>query len=126
MPVTFVVDSERRIVRATASGPMASDDFIPYLQALEAEGLIGWPQILDAREAAIRITPEAVRRFVFLIDGLRARHGHSRTAFITTDDSTYGMLRMYAALGESTDPGFAVFRTAAEAEAWVAPGAPPT
>ncbi|HEU4828947.1 MAG TPA: hypothetical protein VFT04_07110 [Gemmatimonadales bacterium] len=125
MPVTYVVDRERRLVRATASGTMASDDFLPYLEALEAEGLIAWPQIVDAREAVIRITPEDVRRFVFLIDGLRARHGHSRTAFVTRDDSTYGMLRMYAALGEATDPGFAVFRSEAEAEAWVASRVPP-
>lgn len=122
MPVTYVVDRERRLVRAKASGTMTSEEFRPHLEALDVEGLIGWPQIIDAREAAIRITPEEVRRFVFLIDGLRARHGHSRTAFITDDDSTYGMLRMYAALGEAADPGFAVFRTMAEAEAWVAPG----
>lgn len=126
MPVTWVVDRERRLVRTTVTGTVATEEFLPYLEALDTDGLIGWPQIVDARGAVIRITPEDVRRFVFLIDGLRARHGVSRTAFITDDDATYGMLRMYSALGESTDPGFAVFRRVAEGEAWVAPGAPLT
>lgn len=126
MPVTYVVDRDQRIVRTTVTGTVAIDEFIPYLEALADGGLLGWPQLVDARSAALRITPQDVRRFVFIIDGLRARHGISRTAFITEDDATYGMLRMYSALGESADPGFAVFRHAADAEAWVAPRAPPT
>ncbi|MGE5925824.1 MAG: hypothetical protein ACM357_00605 [Gemmatimonadota bacterium] len=126
MPLTYVVDRERGLVRTTVTGPVAADEFLPYLESLADGGLIGWPQIVDARNAALRITPQDVRRFVFIIDGVRARHGISRTAFITEDDATYGMLRMYSALGESADPGFAVFRHAADAEAWVAPSAPPT
>ena len=126
MPVTYVVDREKRVVRTAVTGAVASEEFVPYLEALASGGLIGWPQIVDARGAIIRITPEDVRRFVFLVDGLRSRHGISRTAFITDDDATYGMLRMYSALGETADPGFAVFRSAADAEAWVAPEAPPT
>ena len=125
MPVTYTVDRERRIVRTTVTGPVATDEFVPYLEALDREGLVSWPQLVDARGATLRITPEDVRRFVFLIDGLRTRHGTARSAFITDDDATYGMLRMYSALGESTDPGFAVFRKAADAEAWVTPGATP-
>jgi hypothetical protein len=38
---------------------------------------------------------------------------------ITNDDVSFGVARMYATLNEEADAGFVIFRSAAEAEAWV-------
>ena len=78
MPVTYVVDRDQRVIRTTVTGTVATDEFIPYLEALADGGLLGWPRIVDARSAALRITPQDVRRFVHIVDALRTRHGIAR------------------------------------------------
>ncbi len=77
-----------------------------------------YPQLVDARQARLKITAADVRK---LVDRscLRRIHGTARTAFVTGYPADFGMMRMYATLSEEWDPGFAVFREIGDAEQWI-------
>ncbi len=129
MAFTYVFDPVDRVVRATADGIIRLDDIAAYLQALVDAGLIGMPQLIDTRTARHELTTADTHRLVALVKTVKAPVERTvRTALVVTAPADYGMARMYGSLAEEADPGFAVFRDLAEAEAWVraGPDAPPT
>lgn len=101
-------------------GVVTSDDLLAHIRARSEAGILGHPQLVDAREVQLELTTGDIRSIASLVGKLRSGSGMSRTAFVAQQDFAYGMARMYAALGVRDDPGFAVFRTMAEAEAWLA------
>ena len=119
LPLTFRVDRNTRAVRTNARGVLGIDDFIEHVHALVKEKVFAYPQLIDAREARLKITSSDVRRLVDRIQGLRKMYGTARTAFVTGYPAAFGMMRMYATLSEESDPGFAVFRDIGEAEEWI-------
>ena len=116
--ITFYLDF-RGIVRTTLRGRIEVNQLIEHTLSRAAAGLSGAPQVLDARAAELAISAEDVRRIALLGEELRRRGRVRPTAMVTDDDLAYGMARMFAAY-DADGAGFAVFRTMAEAEAWLA------
>lgn len=119
LPLTFRVERSTRTVRTKARGVLEVGDFMAHAHALVKEKVFAYSQLIDAREAHLRITANDVRRLVERIKALRKIHGTARTAFVTRYPAAFGMMRMYATLSEEVDPGFAVFREISEAEEWI-------
>lgn len=119
LPLNFRVDRNTRTVRTKARGVLEVDDFMAHAHALVNEKVFAFSQLIDAREAHLKITTNDVRRLVDRIKALRKIHGTARTAFVTRYPAAFGMMRMYATLSEECDPGFAVFREIGEAEEWI-------
>ena len=101
-------------------GIITAADFSAHVRARAEAGLLGHPQFVDARDARLELTTDDIRAIAALVGKYRGSAGMARTAFVAQQDFAYGMARMYAALGVRHDPGFAVFRTLSEAEAWLA------
>ncbi len=119
LPLNFRVDRKTRTVRTNGRGVIRIDDFMEHVHALVKGKVFAYPQLIDAREAHLKITSHDVRRLVDRIKALRKIHGTARTAFVTRYPAAFGMMRMYATLSEEHDPGFAVFREIGEAEKWI-------
>lgn len=131
MPITFVVDQERRRVVATATGDLGAEDFFVYQRdAWGGAGVGGYDEIVDMTGASrIReATPERVRELAQLAASMDVPRAASRLAIVAPADLAYGLGRMYEAFrGLARSPAtktVAVFRTRAEAEAWLAGPSP--
>ena len=121
IPFSFQIDRGARTVKTKGRGVIRIDDFVAHMHALVKEKVFGYPQLIDAREARLKITTGDVRKLVDRVEVLRRIHGTARTAFVTRYPADFGMMRMYGTLSEEYDPGFAVFREIAEAENWILP-----
>lgn len=119
LPLNFRVDRNTRTVLTNARGVLEINDLMAHAHALVKEKVFAYSQLIDAREAHLKISASDVRRLVDRIKMLRKIHGTARTAFVTRYPAAFGMMRMYATLSEECDPGFAVFREIGEAEEWI-------
>ena len=118
-PISFRVDLDTRTVFTMARGVLRIDDFENHARDIANAGVFAYPQLINAREALLKISTSDVHKLVSLYKDLRRIHGPARTAFVTKRPSDFGMMRMYELLIGEHDPGFAVFYDIYHAEQWV-------
>jgi hypothetical protein len=107
MPISFVVDPIARVVRTAASGCLAAADFGAYVRIMQSAGLLGYPQLIDALQAEVRLSESDVREFSEMIKRLRTTGGSARTALITADETFNDVARTYEIIGGARIPVFA-------------------
>jgi hypothetical protein len=108
-----------RFLRVSMTGDVRVEPLAHHLLEIAAEQLFAHPRLVDVRGGRLALSRDDVRWLVQLVGGLRRVHGVSRVGVVASDDVSVGVAQMYATLNQQADPGFAVFRDAAEAEAWV-------
>jgi two-component system, chemotaxis family, chemotaxis protein CheY len=119
MPIIFVVDPLAGVVRTVASGSLAAPDFEAHLRIMQSAGLLGYPQLIDALQAEVRLTEREVQELSEQIKGLHASSGSTRTALVTSDTTLYDMARRYEMISHPHDLGFRVFHQMTDAERWI-------
>jgi hypothetical protein len=116
--ISFRLDAQG-ILRTVMRGVIRLDDVLAYARARESAGLLDRPQVIDAAEARLDISSADVRTFADLARTTRQRAAVGRTAFVASQDFAYALGRMYSAFSGSDSHDFAVFRSMAEADAWI-------
>ena len=116
--IRFVVDASR-VVRTTFSGTLTSSHIVEHLQERERAGVLALPQVIDARDARLDLSVEAIQELAAYTRELRLRTPIGPTAVVVASDLAYGIARMYAGFDAPDSAGHAVFRSVAEAEAWL-------
>lgn len=124
MSIHYRIDHEARRVRVELDGIVTPAAYGDHLERLAAEGGLRYGRLVDARRADLVVRTSDVTHFVHQLTRLRQIHGRARTAFVVSGDALYGMARMYQMRNEDADPGFGVFRSMDEAEAWAAGESP--
>ena len=119
--VVFAADDATGLVRTWFLGPITRADLEAYARTLADRGLFARPRLVDARQAKFETSSEDITHFADIMEDLRRQHGIARTAFVAAADLQYAMGRMYSMVSAARDPGFAVFRSVEEAEAWLRP-----
>jgi hypothetical protein len=117
--INFRVDPHTRTVFTTAHGVLQVGDFVAHEHALVTAGVFAYPQLLDARDAHLKISPSDVHKLVSLMKALRKTHGPAKTAFVTKHPSDFGMMRMYELQIGEHDPGFSAFYDINQAMEWI-------
>ena len=113
------MDHDTRTVFTIAQGVLQIDDFVAHARELANAGVFAYPQLINAREAHLKVFTSDVHRLVSLNKELRRIHGPARTAFVAKHPADFGMMRMYEFLIGEHDPGFAVFYDIYHAEQWI-------
>jgi len=119
MPITFVVESDTRHVRTTATGTVTYDDALAHLAAKQASGVVAWPEIFDARDVLLDFTTEDLVR---LADKVREAFSNEKPgpiAFVTNSAFVKGLAESYAALTAEHNPHFKIFTNLGEGLAWI-------
>jgi hypothetical protein len=122
MPVTYVIDAGKKVIRTTCSNPLTFEDVIGHFRTLKVDpACIGHLDVLlDVSEADA--LPES-RQFGAMsaeLDGLRKKVQFGICSIVATRDAMFGMMRMFEIATAQYFRETRVFRDFAAAEAWLA------
>lgn len=119
MPAFYKIDRENRLVMTTASGTVTFADALAHQEKLRRDPDFdpSFSQLLDVSFVTrLEITSEHVR----LLAQSSSFSQDSRRAVLVSNDTAYGLARMFEMLRESAgDTGIEVFRSLEEALDWV-------
>ena len=121
MPAFYKIDKERRLDLSSASGVFTLADALSHMENLSKDPDFdpSFSQIADFTQVSrIELSSDEIQRL--------AQRGifsaHSRRAFITPNEVTFGIGRMFETLRSfEGEKGIGIFRTLEEALEWVFP-----
>lgn len=125
MPVEVTVDAATGVITVVARGEITLEDLrASFLDTLaHPDFQPGMDVLLDLTEGgAGGLRPADLREHLNAIDRHRAQRGvNYRVAVVAPRDVDFGVFRMYGSLADEQAFAVMVFRTRAEAEAWLTP-----
>ena len=119
MPITYVIDRLNQRMVTRADGVLTFHDVNRHLDEEESERGLDLPELFDARGAETDLTSEQVRHLVQRAARMVRTIPLGPTAIVATDDTLYGMARMYSMLAEAVGVSVEVFRDLDSAERWL-------
>jgi len=123
MPITYRIESDRRLVLSTASGTLTNADLLAHKSRLASDPLFrsDLRELSDARGVErFEVTPEGVRALVSRDAALGAARMPQKLALVLSQDLAFGMARMYQGMrGSDNDGAVGVFRDIQEARIWL-------
>jgi hypothetical protein len=128
MPVKYQIDKANRIIRTKCIGPVTIEEVVDHFRALERDP--DCPNhvdvLLDLSEETSVPKKENLQEVASEIRRIRGRVRFGTCAIVATTDALFGMLRMFEVFTEKYFRESCVFRTAGEAEEWLAAQHPTT
>ena len=126
MPLTCVIDKQRRLVTSTATGTLSYSDIAAHQDRLKNDPDFnpGFDQLFDGtRVTKIALTVEEIQT----VARQRVFAAGSRQAFATSSEFAYGMARMFEIYRETAGTGrlVRVFDSLEEAQEWLQPARHP-
>jgi len=125
MPVVTHIDPEARLRKHAISGPLTVQVLQDALTDVYADQAYDptMAALWDLREATIDLSPDEVRK---IADFVAPRWGGGRAAIVVANEHAFGMARMYELLlSEQARGDVMVFRSIADAAAWLEAEVPP-
>ena len=120
---SHTVDTERGPVTTIAEGTVTLDEVRTHLHREKSDSALPFSELIDARNAAVRLSSSDVHQIVELLRSLARSHRLGRTAVVVSTDVAYGIMRMLQILVEDVcvvQP----FRDMAAARLWLNDGTP--
>src|SRR5204863_390443 len=95
-------------------------DMLTLLDWQARDGAWSYGFLHDARALTSALSSAEIERLLRCVQAMSKTHGpHGPIAVVVGSDLLYGMTRMYATRSESSAEPINVFRSVAEAEAWL-------
>ena len=122
MPVTYVIDASRRVIRTTCTTPLTFADVIGHFRTLKDDpACTGHLNVLlDVSEADALPESRQLRAVSAELDGIRKKVQFGVCAIVATRDAMFGMMRVFEVATGQYFRETRVFRDFAAAEAWLA------
>jgi hypothetical protein len=121
VPITYQIDFAKRTIRTKAVGYVTLQEVIVHFRALEQD-----PQcpehtdvFLDLSEVSSLPETSQISTVIREVKRIHAKRRFDACAILATNDTLFGMMRMFEALAEEFFRVTRTFRIATEAEAWL-------
>jgi hypothetical protein len=118
MPTSYRIDRERGIIFSRGYGVLTDEDLQRHTESALADPAFdpGLDQLYDFTDVMeTRVSAECIREL-----GRRSVYGPgARRAFVTPKDHQFGLARMFEITSEDRSGRVVVFRSLAEARAWL-------
>jgi hypothetical protein len=128
MPVEYQINKSNKIIRTKCIGPVTIEEVVDHFRVLEQDP--DCPDrvdvLLDLSEETSVPNKENLQEIAGEIRRIRGRVQFGACAIVACTDALFGMLRMFEVFTEQYFRESYVFRTASEAEAWLASRRPAT
>lgn len=119
MPVKFKIDDASGAVFAEARGIVSFAELIDYITAKEEQGLMGLPELFDARDTTLDLSISDLKQLASKTAEALGAKVAGRVAVVTNSAFIYGLAQAYAVLARQVQPTFAIFKDAREARIWL-------
>jgi len=122
MPVTYHIDTARKIIRTTCSSPVQFEEVIEHFQTLKKDpACIGQLDVvLDVSEADALPDSSQLGSVKAELAGIREHVEFGVCAIVASRDAMFGMMRMFEVFAGPYFRAIRVFRESGEAEKWLA------
>lgn len=122
MPVTYVIDATKNLIRTTCSSPITLADVVHHFKELNDDPTCRghFDVLLDVREVDSLPESGQLRVVNAEIATTRSNVEFGACAIVANRDALFGMMRMFAVFAETKFRSISVFRNADKAEAWLA------
>jgi hypothetical protein len=97
---SHTVDIESREVTTIAEGTVTIDEVRAHLHRERSDSALPYGELIDARNAVVRLSCSELQQIVELLRSLARRHRLGPTAVVVSTDVAYGILRMLQILVE--------------------------
>ena len=122
MPVTYVIDTEEKLIRTRCIGNVTLNEVIAHFRTLERDPVC--PDILDVfldlSETTSLPLSGQISAVAVEISRIKKKVRFNTCAVVATRDALFGMLRMFSVVAAPYFTAIHVFRVACEAEEWLA------
>ena len=121
MPVTYSIDTTRRLIHTVCVGPVCLEDVVDHFTALKNDpACVGSMDVLlDVSEVDSVPESNQLRVVGSQIAAIRQKVQFELCAIIAERDVMYGMMRVFGVFAERWFREIRVFRKVANAEAWL-------
>ena len=121
MPVTYRIDSTRRLIHTTCSGPVTLQDVLEHFAVLmqDPNRSHGLDVLLDLTPITSVPTSDELRIVTSEIAHIRPAIEFGRCAVAASQEAMYGMSRMFEVYAEGYFTEVQAFRTVEEAAGWL-------
>lgn len=118
MPMIHRIDASG-VCHVQLTEIVGGPELVHHALELGARGCLARPLLLDARGARLQLSGPEILWLADVVGGMRRVHGQARVALLTGDEESYRMAARYGLLIRPHNPGYSMFRSASDAEAWV-------
>jgi hypothetical protein len=121
MPVTYTIDTRRRIIRTVCSGAVTLDEVIAHFRQLGEDPVCAGQLDVLLDVSGMETLPKGHQfgAIKSAISRIREKVQFGACAIVATRDAVFGMMRMFEVIAGDYFRAVRVFRTLSEAEAWV-------
>jgi len=122
MPVTYAIDTQEHVIRTQCVGVVTLAEVVDHFRELEHDPhCVGRLDVLlDLSKTMNLPDTRDIRAVPYEIARIREKVQFQACAIVATSDPLFGMLRMFEVVAERFFRVIHVFRSKAEAEAWLA------
>lgn len=117
MPLRWIIDHAQRLIEIIVEGESDSAAFTKLLDAIEAEGAVGYRKLLDVSGATGRMDGRDMPKIAERVS--QYRNAGPFAVVAAPKGPTDGLARLFVLLAEAQDRG-RVFREAQPAREWLA------
>jgi len=123
MPVTYIIDTTRKLIRIQCSGAVTLADVVDHCAKLKDDPACAGhlDVMLDVRESDTLPESKDLRIANSHVAAVRGKVEFGRCAIVANRDAMFGMMRMFGIFAEKDFREIHVFRGTSEAEAWLNP-----
>ncbi len=121
MPIQYVVDVQRGVVRITMTGVVGPTETLGFLERLAVHPALrpAMPQLIDFTQVEAPPTAADSERVAQGFARLRHRFAGARCAVVVADPLMFGAIRQFAALAARASVEVRPFLDAGEAQRWL-------
>jgi hypothetical protein len=98
--LSHTVDAERNEVTTIAEGTVTLEEVRAHLSREKSDFALPYRELIDARQAVVRLSSSELREIVELLRSLARSHRLGRTAVVVSTDVAYGIMRVFQTLVE--------------------------
>ena len=122
MPVTYVIDTEEKLIRTRCIGNVTLNEVIAHLRTLEGDPVCpdSLDVFLDLSETTSLPLSGQISAVTVEFSRSKKKVRFNTCAVVATRDALFGMLRMFSVVAGPYFTAIHVFRGASEAEEWLA------
>ena len=121
MPVTYMIDTDKRLIHTICSGTVTLPEVVGHFRMLRDDPVCTGhlDVLLDVRDITSAPESSQLRVVTREVAAVRKKVEFGMCAIIASRDIVFGMMRVFAVFAEPFFRAIRVFREVGEAKAWL-------